>query len=916
MATVPPSLSINRDDRESFKHVDAHESELQPLINPENGDEPGPSTSFWGRCFGKKPKDKSKKEGLGTFEGVFVPCVLSIFSVVLFLRMGFIVGQAGLYVTLGMLFTSYGVVLFTILSLSAICTNGVVRGGGAYFMISRTLGPEFGGAIGIVFYFANVFSSALYVIGFVESFTHTVNTHSKILPVTEWYLYAYNTAISVFCLTICLIGAKAFAKASLVIWVVVMFSVFMVMINFAYAKSKDISCPHDNTLNQTGIPGMTGGSSCAEGAKLEFTQFSTETMQDNLIPSWYLDYTTGKLQSFTTVFAVLFNGCTGIMAGANISGDLADASYSIPYGTMAASGFTFAVYVVLFTLTAGSCSSALLINDYSYMQDINNFPYIVIAGIFAATLSAALSTLIGASRILQAISRDNLLGDWFLFFSKETKEPLRAVFMSWILVQLAMLIGNINILAPIVSMLYLISYAITNFACFALAVTGAPNFRPTFKYFSWHTGLCGFIGCISIMFWVNAAYAAATVIVVILIWLVIHIRHVPVDWGDVSHALMYHQVRKYLLRISKTVNKPGTELKYWRPQFLFLVHNPKRCFETVRFLNDLKKGGLLIIGKVMVSPNSTTSDLKACQGEFDKSVSTWVDFVRVCNFKAFVDQAIADSVRAGLRQFLYTSGLGNMRPNLIMFGFHETGPGIDSIDELARYRLTLERSFFRKSVDVREFDRMVAAFDDISTEAPPMKPSEYVGMLHDAIALGKNVGIMRNIHKTPDRLTDAKLNSGEQHFIDVWLYSLDSPQTYELLLQMGTILRTSKRFKKNTKLRVLTISSSQSKEQDLKELKNTLASLRIQGDIRAIVSPFAQRVKDHAMNLELYKELNSLMKGMDNCSTIFTNLPIPPDEVERSDEYIANLDAFSAGLPPILLLYGQESVTTTVDNAI
>jgi len=193
--------------------------------------------------------------------------------------------------------------------------------------------------------------------------------------------------------------------------------------------------------------------------------------------------------------------------------------------------------------------------------------------------------------------------------------------------------------------------------------------------------------------------------------------------------------------------------------------------------------------------------------------------------------------------------------------------------------------------------------------------TEYVGMLRDVIALQKNVGIMRNIHKTPDRLTDAKLNSSEQHFIDVWLFTFTSSNTYELLLQMGTILRSSKRFKKS-KLRVLTVSSQHSKSNDADELKQILNSLRIQGEIRTVVSPFADRVKANQMDKELYKEMNSLMQSTVNCSTIFTNLPIPPDDNSLDEEYIENVDVFTAGLPPILLLYGQESVTTTVDNAI
>lgn len=234
------------------------------------------------------------------------------------------------------------------------------------------------------------------------------------------------------------------------------------------------------------------------------------------------------------------------MAGANMSGDLKNPSESIPKGTLQATAFTFVVYVLLFTLTAGTTSRELLQNNFGYLQDINTVPALVVMGIFAATLSAALSTMIGASRILQAISRDRLLGEWSAVFSVEKGEPIRAVLLCWVLVQMVLLIGQINIIAPIVSMLFLLSYAITNFACFVLKVTGAPNFRPRFRKFSWHTALAGFVSCVAVMFFIDPMYAAASILLMIVIFCAIHIRQLPVSWGDVSQALIYHQVRKYV----------------------------------------------------------------------------------------------------------------------------------------------------------------------------------------------------------------------------------------------------------------------------------------------------------------------------------------------------------------------------------
>lgn len=167
-------------------------------------------------------------------------------------------------------------------------------------------------------------------------------------------------------------------------------------------------------------------------------------------------------------------------------------------------------------MTAATCDNALLKNNYSYLQLINAVPPLIVMGVFAATLSAALSCLIGASRILQAISKDNLLGDWFLVFSvTKGGEPIRAVAFAWICVQGVLLIGNINVIAPLVSMMYLVTYGIVNFACFLLAITGAPNFRPRFKQFTWHTALAGFFGCIAVMFYSKPTYATGAVVLMI-----------------------------------------------------------------------------------------------------------------------------------------------------------------------------------------------------------------------------------------------------------------------------------------------------------------------------------------------------------------------------------------------------------------
>ncbi|CAG6007819.1 unnamed protein product, partial [Menidia menidia] len=291
---------------------------------------------------------------LSVFFGVVVPTLLSMFSVVVFLRIGFVVGQAGLYQAIAMFLVAYFIICMTVLSVCAISTNGALDAGGAYYMISRALGPEFGGSIGLMFFLANVCGSALYVLGLVEAIVATFGVPEdgalatspyQVLPSGYWWSLLYATGVALLCLLVCLVGAHIYAKATFLIFLVVMFVLGTIFVSFFAVRPRTILLPS---------PG-TNGSGPGFPTTANFTGFKLDTLRGNLWADYTLDYTTRTMMTFATVFAVMFNGCTGIMAGSNMSGDLKNPSYSIPRGTITAVIFTFIIYNLLSVLVACSC---------------------------------------------------------------------------------------------------------------------------------------------------------------------------------------------------------------------------------------------------------------------------------------------------------------------------------------------------------------------------------------------------------------------------------------------------------------------------------------------------------------------------------------------------------------------------------
>ena len=600
-------------------------------------------------------KRQTTKEGgrskLGTFSGVFVVCTNNVLSILMYLRYGFILGQTGVVGILTMLVVAYTVDVLTVLSLSAVATNGTVRSGGTYYLLSRSLGIEFGGSIGLIFYIGQFFNAALNVLGFVEplltNFGSEEGTLANVLPEGPMAETVYGTIMLISCTVVCLVGPKLFARASTVLFAIIVVSIVSVPLSLLFVKPF-VSHPPP-FINYTGP--------------------SWATLKSNLMPK----FTSGaagsahssSTESFKSTFAVFFPATAGIFAGASMSGDLKAPNRSIPKGTLSALLVTFLFYFTVILCLGSSVTRETLYRDINVLQNINMSAFVILVGAYSSALFSTLAGVLGCAKLLQAIARDGIFPGLqvFGYGTRKDDNPVFAILLSYIFIQCS-LFTNINQIAAFITMAYLLTFIVVNMACFLLKISSAPNFRPTFHFFNWTTAMCGAFTSFICMYFVDGIYATFAIVVSLTVFLFIHYNSPPKEWGDVTQSLIYHQVRKYLLRLD--VRKE--HVKFWRPQILFLVRNPRSSWQFVQFCNALKKGALYIIGHVILVEDG---DFQAHLPELKKQRAAWLDFIQVSNIKAFQQVALSPSVLWGVRNLILNAGLGGLSPNIVVMGAYD-----------------------------------------------------------------------------------------------------------------------------------------------------------------------------------------------------------------------------------------------------
>ena len=588
----------------------------------------------------------------GTFGGVFTPNVLTILGVIMFLRFGQITGQAGIANAILILVCAKLITSLTSFSLAAIATNTRVKGGGAYYLISRSLGAEFGGGIAFVFYLAQSVSVAMYVIGFAEAF---VAAYPDLASSQRLVASVANAAVFITVL----VGAGWAIRVQYLILAILAAA----LVSFSVGAGE---------------------------------LFSLEQFTSNLTPA----YTGGA--STLTMFALFFPAATGIMAGANMSGDLRDPGKSLPAGTFAAIGVTALVYLGLILLLAGGADRAELISNSLIMTDIAIWPALIIAGVFAATLSSALGSMLGAPRIIQAFARDRIFQSLTFLGrgSGPADEPRRATILTALVSQAAILLGDLNAIAPIITMFFMVTYGTLNLACFYEYYSGNPSFRPRFRYSNEWLALAGAIGCLVAMLLIDPLWAVVSLVAMAALYWSIRRIGIKARWGDVRSGMAFESARLALLKLEKE----PVHAKNWRPIILALGATGAGRHRILEYGQWLTAGrGVLSLGQIV----SEGSEDRIERGEKVERVIRQT--INDEGIEAFPVVVVDDDLLGGLKSLLLCHGIGGVRPNTVLLGWS------NELDELERFSniLRLSERLRRNIVVVKsevEFD---------AWEAPP-----------------------------------------------------------------------------------------------------------------------------------------------------------------------------------------------------
>jgi solute carrier family 12 sodium/potassium/chloride transporter 2 len=476
----------------------------------------------------------------GTFEGVFKPTLLTILGAIMYLRTGWVVGNAGLFGGLIIVLLSVSITLATGLSIASIATNTRLGEGGPYGMISKSLGLEIGASVGFPLFVSQALAAAMYIFGFREGWLFLFPKHSP-------FLIDFIAFSIIF--VIAYISAEFAFRVQYLVLILIILSLISI---FA-------------------------------------SPITWETTQ--IWQNWG-DFPN---TNFWGVFAVFFPATTGIMSGVNMSGELKNSRTNIPIGTLSAIGLSTIIYIILCLWVSRAAPPQQLINNYTILVEKSRWQFLVLMGLLAATFSASLSSLVGAPRILMALAKDGVI-PWGNCLAKLSSngEPRRALLVSGIIVLMALLLRDLNVIAPFITLFFLLSYATINLVVLVESSLGLMNFRPTFKV-PFIVPLYGIIGCILAMLVIRPILSLVAITIVFAIYLRLVSLPKTKRPADVRSGI-FTAIAQW--SAMKVIQFDLTNVRAWKPTFLVPIKDGSQLLGEFRLLLDLSQpeGFLKLLG--------------------------------------------------------------------------------------------------------------------------------------------------------------------------------------------------------------------------------------------------------------------------------------------------------------------------------
>lgn len=555
----------------------------------------------------------SKIKKFGTFGGVFTPTLLTILGVIMYLRLGWVVGNAGLLGAWLIIVLSFVITLCTALSMSSITTNISIGAGGAYAIISQALGLEVGGSLGIPRFVSQGLAVTMYIFGFREGWLSIFPNHHPFL---------------VDIITFVILFGIAYTSADLAIKTqyIIMAIIFLSMVSIALAAfDGSMAIPSLEAIRWGAFDGVEAAPS----------------------------------EKFWVVFAVFFPAATGIMAGANMSGELKDPRKSIPIGTLWGIGVSFVIYMLLAYWVSRSADESELLNNFNVIIDKSFFPPLVIAGVLGATFSSALASIVGSSRILFAMGQHRVLpkGEW-LEFQNKGGQPRNAMIITGIMIFLTMLLRDLNAVAPLVTMFFLITYAMLNIVVIIEQRLGLISFRPKFTV-HWLVPWLGLGGSLFAMFIINPTISLVSWALVFVVYGVLSRRKLKSQFEDVRSGL-FTSFAEWAAK--QTADKAHEQERSWKPNILVPVTEAVNVQGAFSIIKDIAypRGAAVLMGVGNKGSVEERKKLDYISESFKKdSLFSSVIVMKTANF--------ADGVNFGNQAL----GGSFFRPNIIFLNMLE-----------------------------------------------------------------------------------------------------------------------------------------------------------------------------------------------------------------------------------------------------